>query len=278
MKFCKLLNYDLKNGILKKWYLYVGAFVIACVFTGNFYYQYHSYEEHLGGKLTSTNILLYLYQGKEPFSAEWGSAFVFPVVWILIFLFSAFLTLDYPMKSLSGHGIQVISRIGKRTYWWGTKCIWIAGSTLTYFGIWYLTVIGICKVTGADISFGYSQAVNSELLEMELETLTHAQEIMLLIILPIMTALSLNFLQLCLGLFIDKTYCFLLVAFLLFTSTYFKNPIAIGNFAMVKRSVYCIEEGMGTQMGLVMNGIIIVSCISIGFFRIKKFDILKNNG
>jgi hypothetical protein len=88
---------------------------------------------------------------------------------------------------------------------------------------------------------------------MELESLTHEQEIMLLIILPVMTALSLNFLQLCLGLFIDKTYCFLLVAFLLFTSTYFKNPIAIGNFAMVKRSVYCMEEGMSTQMGLVMK-------------------------
>jgi hypothetical protein len=256
----------------------VSAFVIACIFTGNFYSQYRSCEELFAERLTSTNILFYLYQGKEPFSAEWGSAFVVPVVWILIFLFSAFLTLDYPMKSLSGYGIQVMTRIGKRTDWWGAKCVWIAASTLIYFGIWYLTVIGVCKVTGADISFGYSQVVNAELLELEMEPLTHTQETMLLIALPIMTALSLNFLQLCLGLFMDKIYSFLLVAFLLFTSTYFKTPIAIGNFAMVKRSVYCIEDGLSTQMGLVINGIIIVSCMIIGFFRIQKFDILKNNG
>jgi hypothetical protein len=256
----------------------VSAFVIACVIIGNFYSQYDSCEDYLAEQLTSTNILFYLYQGKEPFSAEWGYAFVVPVVWILIFLFSAFLTLDYPMKSLSGHGVQVITRIGKRTDWWGAKCVWIAESTLIYFGIWYLTVIGVCKVTGADISFGYSQLVNSELLELEMGHLTHTQEMMMLIVIPIMTALSLNFLQLCLGLFMDKIYSFLLVAFLLFASAYFKNPIAIGNFAMVKRSVYCTEDGLSMQMGLVINAILIVSCMIIGFFRIQKFDILKNNG
>jgi hypothetical protein len=278
MKFCKLLNYDLKNGIWKKWYLYVSAFVIACVFTGNYYAQYRSSEALFTERLTSTNILFYLYEGKEAFSAEWGSAFVVPVVWILIFLLSAFLTLDYPMKSLSGHGIQVMTRIGKRTAWWGAKCVWIAASTLIYFGLWYLTVIVVCKVTGTDISLGYSQAINAELLELEMEPLTHTQEMMLLLVLPIMTALSINFLQLCLGLFLDKIYSFLLVAFLLFASAYFKSPIAIGNFAMVKRSVFCIEDGLSAQIGLMINGIIIVACVIIGFVRIRKFDILKNNG
>jgi hypothetical protein len=278
MKFCKLLIYDLKNGIAKKWYLYVSVFVIACVFTGNFCSQYNSCKDYIAEPLTSTNILFYLYQGKEPFSPEWGSAFVIPVVWILMFLLSPFLTLDYPMKSLSGHGIQVITRIGTRTHWWGAKCVWIAESTLLYFGIWYLTVLGVCLVAGADISFGYSQAVNAALLELEMEPITHTQEVLLLVVLPITTALSLNFLQLCMGLFVDKIYAFFSVSFLLLASAYFKNPAAIGNFAMVKRSVYCTDGGLSPQLGLAINGLVLVACIVIGFWRIQKFDILKNNG
>ena len=112
---------------------------------------------------------------------------------------------------------------------------------------------------------------------MELETLTHSQEIMLLIIMPVVTALSLNFIQLCLSLFIDKVYSFMFVTFLLFESTYFKIPVAIGNFAMVKRSVYCIDEGMNVYRGLTLNCIIIISCIIVGFLRIRKYDILKRD-
>ena len=177
------------------------------------------------------------------------------------------------MKSFSGHGIQVILRIGKRSYWWESKCIWITISTLLYFGIWYMTVIVYGRVVGMDISLNYSQEINSELLEMELETLTHSQEIMLLIIMPVVTALSLNFIQLCLSLFMNKVYSFMFVIFLLFASTYFKIPVAIGNFAMVKRSVYCIDEGMNVYGGLAVNCIIIISCIIVGFLRIRKYDI-----
>ena len=277
MKFCKLLKYDLKNGILKKWYLYIGTILVACIFIGDFYRRYLSSREYLEEKLTCANILFYLFQGKEPFSPDWGSPFVFPIVWVLIFIIILFGTIDYPMKSLSGHGIQVISRIGKRSYWWESKCIWITISTLLYFGIWYMTVIVYGRVVGMDISLNYSQEINSELWEMELETLTHSQEIMLLIIMPVVTALSLNFIQLCLSLFIDKVYSFMFVTFLLFASTYFKIPVAIGNFAMVKRSVYCIDEGMNVYRGLALNCIIIISCIIVGFLRIRKYDILKRD-
>ena len=275
MKFCKLLKYDFENGILKKWYLYLITFFIAVIFVGDFYRKYTIINGNFDDKFTRTNILFYLFQGKEVFLPEWGSPFVFPVVWLFVFILSNFFTLDYPMKSLSGYGIQVITRIKKRAYWWKSKCIWIVFSNMIYFSIWYLGVFIFCKIAGVEISLAYSNVINEKLLEMQIETLTPELEIILLIILPMLTSMSFNFLQLCLELFIDKIYCFLIVVFLMFMSTYFKIPVAIGNFAMIKRSIYCIEDGMSVSMGLVINGMIIISCIVIGFWRINKYDILK---
>lgn len=278
MRFYKLARYDIRNGIGRKAYLYLLTFVLCMIFVCEFGLRVISHGKDFYGEgdpCTVTNILFYLFQGKEPFSPEVGNAFVFPVVWLLIFLLAAYITLDYPYHNLTGHGIQVLLRVRSRNFWWFSKCIWVFFSTLAYFFVWYLGSWAASVIFGMDISFRYSEYMNVELLHMELETLRPGQTAVLVVVLPIMTALAVNFIQLCLGLFFDRIYCFMMSAVLLFASTYFQSPAAIGNFAMVKRSILCQEDGVSAAQGITVNGILILLSIVIGFWRIKKYDIIK---
>lgn len=280
MKFCKMLWYDLKNGIRQKAWIYFAFFVICFIFIGNFYGGYIRRSGEFvdeTASLTMTNLLFYLFQGKEAFSPELGNAFVFPVVWLLIFLLSAYVTLDYPFGNLTEQGIQVITRIRKRKLWWLSKCTWVGCSTILHFALCYLAVAIFCILFGIDISFQYAEYVNADILDMQLVQCTRAQVIMLVIILPVMTSIAINIFQLCMGFFFQRIYCFLLISVVLFASTYFQTPVAIGNFAMVKRSIYCVENGMRFTDGLFITSAIIVTAILFGCIMIKHFDILKNS-
>lgn len=280
MKFYKLIKYDIKNGIGRKIHMYLYAFLLCIIFAATFYYNICTYKMNVSGEteaFTITNILFYFFQGKEPFSPELGNAFVFPVVWLIIFLFSAYITLDYPFRNLTQHGICLLTRVRSRTYWWFSKCIFVFGSTLLYFFAWYFAVLVFCKIFGINISFQFSEYINMEFSDMELGTVTREQIIMLVIVLPVLTALAVNFIQLCLGLFLNRIYCFLIITILLFASTYFQTPLAIGNFAMIKRSVLCAEGEMTILCGVLVNTSLIALCIIVGAVRIKKYDILKKN-
>lgn len=280
MKFYKLIKYDIRNGIGRKKYMYFAAFLMCLIFVITFCYEVCAYKLSIVGErktFTITNILFYFFQGKEPFSPELGNAFVFPVIWLIIFLFSACITLDYPFRNLTGHGIYVLTRVRSRIYWWFSKCIFVFLSTVFYFGIWYFTTWLFCRIVGIDVSLHFSEYVNLKLFNMELGTVTKEQIVMLVIILPILTALAINFIQLCLGLLMDRIYCFLITAFLLFSSTYFQTPLAIGNFAMIKRSALCADGEMTIRCGILMNVVLITLCIIVGTVRIKKYDIIKKN-
>lgn len=279
MKFYKLVKYDIKNGIERKWHMYFIASILCIIFVAAFYFNI-SRKVDISGEaelFTITNIFFFLFQGKEPFSPELGNAFVFPVIWLFIFLFSAYITLDYPFRNLTEQGIYVITRIRNRTYWWFSKCIFVFCSTLLYFFVLYFTVWIFCRVFGINISFQFAEYINVEILNMELASVTRKQVIMVLMVLPVMTSLAINFIQLFLGLFIERIYCFLITTFILFASTYFQTPVLIGNYAMVKRSVFCVEGGMTIVCGVLINISLVVLCIIIGARRIKKYDILKKN-
>lgn len=279
MRFCKLVIYDIKNGIGRNIHLYAVTWMLCIIFVSAFYFHISQGKNPSQGTeaCTMTNILFYLFQGKEPFSPELGNAFVFPVIWLCIFLFSAYLTLDYPFRNLTGHGIYVITRIGSRTYWWLSKCIFVCCSTLLYFFIWYFITGLFCMIFGIPISLQFAESINVDFLHMELAAVTQKQVMMLLVGLPVLTSLAVNFIQLCLGLFVDRIYCFLITAILLFASTYFQTPFFIGNFAMVKRSIYCVADGMTMGWGLFITISLVVLCILIGVWRMIKYDILKKN-
>ena len=87
--------------------------------------------------------------------------------------------------------------------------------------------------------------------------------------------LAANSVQLVLGFFLDRTYCFLATAALLFASAYFHTPLLIGNHAMVKRSVFCTGQGLSPGAYLAADLAVTVACMAAGLVLIQRHDILN---
>lgn len=211
MKFCKLMKYDIVNGILKRAYLYLPVLFMTLCFLAGFYRKIFLYDagfSDMTETVTIVNFLFCLFEGKDTFHPETEQAFVFPVVWLLIFLYAAFVTLNYPYRDLLEDGTQVMIRVKDRKSWWLSKCFWIFLSTIIYFVLLYFAVLAFCLLENIDISLHYASSVNEEILNMQLHSLHSEQIIGLVFILPVTTALAINFLQLCMGLFLDRIYCY----------------------------------------------------------------------
>jgi hypothetical protein len=186
MKLCKLIRYDFKNGTLNNARIYLLAFIMFFVFIGKLYFDItRKTEVNIIGKTTIINLLFGIFQGKEPFNPKFGEAFVFPVVWILFFALSIYVTLDYPFRDLKTNGIQVMTRIHNRKKWWLSKCIWVMGSTLLYYALFYLSIILFCLLFKVDISFEYSEYVNFNSFYIQMERCTVEQIVFMVIVMPI---------------------------------------------------------------------------------------------
>ena len=195
---------------------------------------------------------------------------------MVLFLLCSFLTLDYPFHNLNGHGVQVVTRMRSRRVWWASKCIWVAVATLFYFILLYTVAAAFCIALGIPVTLGYGTEVNEELLHiLDMEPFGTGDAVLVLCVLPAATALAVNAVQLVLGFFLDRIYCFLATAALLFASAYFHTPFLIGNYAMVERSVFCTGKGPGPAACLAADLIVAAACVAAGFVWIQKYDIMK---
>lgn len=278
MKFCKLVRYDVINGIWHRFYHYIILILLGGIFYVDFYRKVIWFTEVTGGRerATITNFFFYFFEGRKPFDPNLEPSFVFPVVWIIIFLYAAYITLDYPFHNLTENGTQVIFRVGSRRMWWLSKCLWVTFSTILYFAILYLIPLILSLFLHIDISLSYSQDMNKSILGMEFEIVpNNCQIVMMIFVLPVLTALAVNFMELCLELFFKRIYAFIAAAVLLFASSYFFSPVVIGNYAMMKRSIFCETEGMTIETGVIVNGLLILLTIIIGYIYIKRYDIIR---
>ena len=120
----KLVRYDIKNGLGSRWYVCLGAVALGLLFCAKLYADYMGMLGYLTDpQFAMGNLLICYFQGKKPYSPEYGDPFVFPASWMVLFLLCSFLTLDYPFHNLNGHGVQVVTRMRSRRVWWASKCI-----------------------------------------------------------------------------------------------------------------------------------------------------------
>lgn len=78
-------------------------------------------------------------------------------------------------------GVQVMLRVKDRKTWWLSKCVWAAASTFIYFSVMYMSALVLCLFTHTEITLEDAPLINEAI---------HGQRVMLLFILPVMTALE----------------------------------------------------------------------------------------
>lgn len=115
--FSNFIRFDLKNGLLKAWKKYVIAlFVFSCFFSFHFFRVYaqnirlqKSGETPL--RFTCGDLLLSVLGGMKEFHYEDGEPFLFPALWIFVFLLLLYFTLRYPSENLGGIGQKHVNLV-----------------------------------------------------------------------------------------------------------------------------------------------------------------------
>jgi len=170
--FKRTLAYDLKHGIWeKKGGYFVTALLAVFLFTDYSIKLRNYYGNGMAGNpdVTMADYLLYFFSGRYPYM-EGEQVFLIPITWLLIFLCSSLLVLNYPMQNLCGHGIQVLIRIRDRKLWWLSKCGYVLCSTVLYYFILYAVTFVLCLISGVRLSASYSESAMENILNFTFQT------------------------------------------------------------------------------------------------------------
>lgn len=267
--FIKLVMHDLKNGVVRSYKKYC---IVACAFL-IFCFDLQTRLHDVVGTLG--DYLLYPFAGMEEYVPRPGEPFTFPVIWMLIYLFLAMMTLYYPYNDLNGFGRSVLVHSGKRSVWWYSKCIWNMVSVLMFFVTALIVILMFCLFRGISLTLVISSEMEG-VLKLSSDTLPTNISLQVLL-LPILVLISLCLLQMTLSLFIKPLFSFCVIVTLLLASAYYFTPFMIGNYAMPLRNADAIANGFHVLPGVGFSIILAIVSMMIGQFFFQKHDIVGSD-
>jgi len=277
--FFKLLKYDFKIGII---YRYKKLLISACVFTAAFIDCYIRLRAYMSApspypiEKTLGNVFLYVFGGAQAYDPRVDIQFVFPAVWVLIYLFLLYLTLYYPYNNLEENGQNILIRSGGRTLWWASKCCWAVLTVAVYFLIAWITLATACKLSGITLSTRLSENIFKFLEMSEGAAYLYPEKLNLeIFVLPFLVMSSLSLFQMTVSLFIRPIYSYTVTAIILSASAYCRSPWLLGNYAMPARSLRMVENGVDPHIGIAVSVLLAVFSFVTGIVKFGKYDILK---
>ncbi len=277
--FFKLLRYDCKVGIFYHYKKLIAVLVLfVCVYLDCFM-QFRSYatlDTPFTVDNTLGNTLLYIFAGIQEYDPQVDTQFIFPAVWMLLYLVLAYFTLYYPYNDLEESGQNILLRSGGRRLWWTSKCCWNICTVVLFFLIGWAVIVTACLIQGVPLSMELSQNINM-LLRMRISSpLLYPTELTLeILMLPMLVMVAVNLTQMTLSLFIRPIYSYMVTGAFLLASTYYQSPFLIGNYAMPIRSSRMIENGVNPIYGILLSlGLIVISYL-VGLLYFKRYDILR---
>ncbi len=281
MRFGRLWLHDLKNGIGRRGGQYLLLLVpLTLLFCRELQGNIQGWQlirEEITTKGTWGTWILFLFQGMDEYIPSPEEPFIFPSMWVLLFLSSGFLSMGYPLNDLAGVGQQTLMRSGGRAGWWLSKCVWNFCSTLFCFSIILSVVTLFCLAKGIPLRFALDEPICQMLLESyEIPRMSTGQFLLWLVLFPFLFSWVLNLLQMVLGLVLSMVWGFGISAAVLLVSAYWKNPWILGNYAMFRRSeVFLQTGGMEAEKGLLLllgSGILLTIA---GVWIFQRYDILS---
>lgn len=275
MSWFKLVRHDLRYGLLRKRYLI--AFILAMIPCLEF--QYALLIREMSGNWM--DFLLNVFRGVAPLqSTSTINEVQIPFVWLTILGACLYLNLDYMLYDLTTNGQQVIIRSGSRTGWFLSKCLWNILSTVCYFAFLALTQGLFAWIAGNGLSLDNTPEVSQMLFGMVTfspVSLTATEGLMLGLILPCLTAVALNMLQMVLCLVVKPVVSYVACVALLILSVYWNSPFSLGNGAMAMRSSLVANGGHDSGFVAVVTIGAIVLLVVTGCLIFRRTDILNKD-
>lgn len=271
MMWFKLLQHDLRNGLLRWRYLSaILIFAMPC-----FSAWFRILPHHNSG--TWTDWMLYCFKGIFPVGSQLES-FEFPILWFVAMAGCLFIGLDYPLIDLTDVGQQIIIRSVSRKSWFFSKCVWNLLNSGLYFLIGSLTVLIAVLIAGGTMELAATPDFVTSVVELYLESPPPVWETVLVaVVLPYLTIAAYGMLQMVLCLLIKPIFSFLTSICLLTSSLFINSPVALGNGAMVLRSSL-VKGGHSPAVTAAVCLAVIILCIIVGTVRFQRMDLLNYEG
>lgn len=272
MNFAKLLSHDLRCGALRWRYLLAAVFfLLPCI-------QLRSRLALMETGGTFGDYLMYCFMGSIPYDAATGEPdYQLPVLWLLSMGGCLLLNLDYLLYDLTNAGQQVIVRSGVRRDWYLSKCLWNAIACCGYFLLACLSVLAFVLAAGGQAVWENTPVVTLSAFHRvinDMISLSPGQVIICAALLPLLTMMALNILEMTLCLFLKPIISFLITMLLLITAVYWNSPFVFGNGGMVMRSRFLAADGADPIISIVFAFIVLAGSILAGCLRFRRADIL----
>ena len=272
--FAQQLASDCRRGLAARWKWYLMALLIFAlqwiIAHQNFVFFYEQGAISSAG--TSTDYLLYCFQGASPRIPE--KRFIVPTSWLCIFAGSLLSSLSYSGAEIDDYALHYLLRGGSKGTWWLSKCVWCLLSTVTYYAVGYCTILLLCVISGIPLSEEITPLLSGEYFQ---NAFTGNARMLVAFVMPLLTMICLNAIQLTLSLFISPALSFLCCLVVLLLSSYYMSYFFIGNYAMALRSSYCLNDGIKPGPGIVMLPGITLLITAVGMNTVKYKDLLRRN-
>lgn len=267
----KQLKYDVKTGIVNEWKIYLlfaVTIVVLCASISN-----EAYSRRLGS-LKFVDYLTKIFCGMKDFSdVERTATFLIPQEWLIVQIFFIIMVSRYPKTDFDERGYQVLIRSKSKKNWWTSKCVWVLCSTVLYYVILYFII-----VVFALFSSGLSLETKSDIWKNGVIIINNKKFIETVFIMPAVVSFTFGIFEMCISFLTSPIIAVFCILTYLVMSAYWCNPVLIGNYTMLLRKEEIIgNQGVNSEMGVVICFILTALCIAIGYKYMKKTDISLNN-
>ena len=276
MKTLRLLARDMRDGMLRRWYLLVIPVIFAAARAGELHHLIKQMAELniLYTEGTAADYVMYVMQGTPVFNFDPKEYFSIPIYWFAFQMGLAYLLAYYSYDDFTENGRVLFIASGSRKSWWSGKFIYCVLSVVLYFAVCYLAVCAAAWHYGADMSFHMTKSLAAELYPSAVVSLGSSDILLISVILPILISMAVSAVQILLGFVVTPVVSFAGVCILYVLSAYYTAWYCVGNYTMWQRMSYVVEDGISPESGLAVAGGLLVTTMASGMMYFENKDVM----
>lgn len=267
-KVLQILRFDITQGIVRRWYVYVLAMAAAVFCAIDSSLRLKAGMESPG----MLDMMVYALQGTEKYIPQQRVVFEVPYRYMTIFGLMGLSACQYACREWKERGRLYLVLYGDKRIWWLGKCVWSLCNTVLLYAagilaFWLTAVIG----------GNGSMAVNphlSESMENVLVCPDSKTIALYILILGGITIIALNQLQVTLQVLFSPVLGFIIYMAVLISSVYYLSPYFMGNNLMLLRTRLFTEEGVSFLSGILTAVIVWAVSAIVGMILVYKKDVL----
>lgn len=264
-KLSKFIIYDIKNGLLKKWSVFLVTILASVIAIENV-----SWDLRRGW--SGLDIIFNIFSGMPRFYIAPDTIFNIPFLWFVFMIIPSFLIGCYAVDDLNAYGIQMIVKSRSKLSWWISKTIWCLLSVVSYFVV-IIAVMGIYSGIN-NIPFADGGKRWCEFIGIY-KAVPIKQLVLHGIAVPALTIFTLCMVQMLLSIIFGSLTAYVVIIVYDILSAYITYPVFIGNYSMLLRDSEYVSDGIDIRVGIVIELVLIVASFVAGIIVMKKTALFK---